>query len=78
MKNQTLERQTGEHLVDDQIDKKLLAGLKEADRDTQISMLVNLCKSGRWDYLRAETKPGVQEAVLEECRKQGYNTKQIK
>jgi hypothetical protein len=78
MRTQTLERQTGERLVDDQIDKKLLAGLKEADRNTQISMLVNLCKSGRWDYLRAETKPGVQEAVLEECRRQGITTEQIK
>jgi len=67
----------GEHLVDDQIDKKLLTELEAADRDTQIKSLVNLCKIGRWDYMRAETKPGVQQAVYDEVRRQGIKTEQI-
>ena len=50
--------------------------LMGADSSTQISVLNNLCKIGRWDYLRAELKPGVREAVLEECRKQNINTDQ--
>ena len=76
----TLETRVKENLVkpESKTEKELVQGLKDADEVTQIQMLVNLCKIGRWDLLGCGLKAEIQEKVFEECRKQGINTDQIK
>ena len=62
---------------EDEVEVELMAELKSANFGTQVKVGVNMAKIGRWDVLRCISKPGVMQAICEECDRQGINTEQM-